>query len=201
MKFTLPELKFSKEALEPYIDQMTMEIHHQKHHGTYITNLNAALEGKSEYEDWSIEKLLMHLSELPDDIQAAVRNNGGGHYNHSLFWDMLTPGGKPMSMSFEAKLIETFGSVDQFKANFKEAALKRFGSGWAWLVVSGGKLKIVSTPNQDAPISEGYHEILGLDVWEHAYYLNYQNKRADYVDAFWHVVDWSVVEKRFEAAQ
>ncbi len=200
MKFTLPELKFSKEALEPYIDAMTMEIHHQKHHGTYINNLNAALEGKEEFEDWSIEQILKNLDALPESIRMAVRNNGGGHYNHTLFWESLTPGGKPMSGAFEAKLNDAFGSVEAFKAAFKDAALKRFGSGWSWLVLSEGKLKIVSTPNQDAPLSEGHVELLGLDVWEHAYYLNYQNRRADYVDAFWHVVDWSVVEKRLEKA-
>lgn len=200
MKFTLPELKFSKEALEPYIDAMTMEIHHQKHHGTYINNLNAALEGKDEFKDWSIEQILKNLDALPEAIRMAVRNNGGGHYNHTLFWESLTPGGKPMSSAFEAKLKEAFGSVDEFKSAFKDAALKRFGSGWSWLVLSEGKLKIVSTPNQDAPLSEGHVELLGLDVWEHAYYLNYQNRRADYVDAFWHVVDWSVVEKRLGLA-
>lgn len=200
MKFTLPELKFSKEALEPYIDAMTMEIHHQKHHGTYINNLNAALEGKEEFEDWSIEQILKNLDALPESIRMAVRNNGGGHYNHTLFWESLTPGGKTMSGAFEAKLNDAFGSVEAFKAAFKDAALKRFGSGWSWLVLSEGKLKIVSTPNQDAPLSEGHVELLGLDVWEHAYYLNYQNRRADYVDAFWHVVDWSVVEKRLEKA-
>lgn len=200
MKFTLPELKFSKEALEPYIDAMTMEIHHQKHHGTYINNLNAALEGKDEFENWSIEQILKNLDALPEAVRMAVRNNGGGHYNHTLFWESLTPGGKPMSDAFEAKLVDAFGSVEDFKAAFKDAALKRFGSGWSWLVLSEGKLKIVSTPNQDAPLSEGHVELLGLDVWEHAYYLNYQNRRADYVDAFWHVVDWSVVEKRLEKA-
>lgn len=200
MKFTLPELKFSKEALEPYIDAMTMEIHHQKHHGTYINNLNAALEGKDEFENWSIEQILKNLDALPEAVRMAVRNNGGGHYNHTLFWESLSPGGKPMSDAFEAKLVDAFGSVEDFKAAFKDAALKRFGSGWSWLVLSDGKLKIVSTPNQDAPLSEGHVELLGLDVWEHAYYLNYQNRRADYVDAFWHVVDWSVVEKRLEKA-
>lgn len=200
MKFTLPELKFSKEALEPYIDAMTMEIHHQKHHGTYINNLNAALEGKDEFENWSIEQILKNLNALPESIRMAVRNNGGGHYNHTLFWASLIPGGKPMSSDFEAKLIDAFGSVEEFKAAFKDAALKRFGSGWSWLVYSEGKLKIVSTPNQDAPLSEGHVELLGLDVWEHAYYLNYQNRRADYVDAFWHVVDWSVVEERLGKA-
>lgn len=196
MKFTLPALKFETNALEPHIDQMTMEIHHQKHHGTYINNLNNALEKLDSFESWPIEKLLKNLGELPENIRQIVKNNGGGHYNHTLFWEVLTPGGKEMSDAFKSKLEGSFGSVEDFKAAFKEAALKRFGSGWAWLVVEGETLKIVSTLNQDAPISEGYKELLGIDVWEHAYYLNYQNRRADYVDAFWNVVDWSVVESR-----
>jgi len=196
MKFTLPALKFETNALEPHIDQMTMEIHHQKHHGTYINNLNNALEKLDSFESWPIEKLLKNLGELPENIRQIVKNNGGGHYNHTLFWEVLTPGGKEMSDAFKGKIEASFGSVEDFKAAFKEAALKRFGSGWAWLVVEGETLKIVSTLNQDAPISEGYKELLGIDVWEHAYYLNYQNRRADYVDAFWNVVDWSVVESR-----
>jgi Fe-Mn family superoxide dismutase len=196
MKFVLPELKYTTDALEPYIDQKTMEIHHQKHHGAYVNNLNAALEGKAEFESLSIEELLKGLDKLPESIRGAVRNNGGGHYNHTLFWESLTPGGKSISPEFESKLNSAFGSVEAFKAAFKDAALKRFGSGWAWLVSDGGNLKIVSTPNQDAPISDGLKELLGLDVWEHAYYLNYQNRRADYIEAFWSVVDWSVVESR-----
>ncbi len=196
MKFTLPALKFETNALEPIIDQMTMEIHHQKHHGTYITNLNNALEPLEAFESWNIEKLLKNLSELPENVRQIVKNNGGGHYNHTLFWETLTPGGKKMSEAFKLKIEASFGSVDDFKASFKEAALKRFGSGWAWLVADGDALKILSTLNQDSPISEGYKELLGLDVWEHAYYLHYQNRRADYVDAFWSVVDWSVVESR-----
>jgi Fe-Mn family superoxide dismutase len=198
MKFTLPELKFATDALEPYIDKATMEIHHQKHHGTYISNLNAALEGEETFSDWSIEKILSHLDQIPEAKRAAVRNNGGGHYNHTLFWESLVPADKSKEMSegFKAKIERAFGSVEAFKSAFKEAALKRFGSGWAWLVLDGETLKIVSTPNQDAPISEGLKELLGIDVWEHAYYLNYQNKRADYIDAFWHVVNWEVVESR-----
>ncbi|OJV66665.1 MAG: superoxide dismutase [Clostridiales bacterium 38-18] len=196
MKFVLPELNYKTDALEPYIDQKTMEIHHQKHHGAYVNNLNAALEGKPEFESMTIEELLTGLDKLPESIRGAVRNNGGGHYNHTLFWESLTPGGKSISPEFESKLNEAFGSLEAFKAAFKDAALKRFGSGWAWLVSEGGKLKIVSTPNQDAPISDGLSELLGLDVWEHAYYLNYQNRRADYIEAFWSVVDWSVVEGR-----
>ena len=196
MKFTLPELKFKSEDLEPYIDKMTMEIHHQKHHGAYINNLNTALEGHEAFAEWDIIQLLKGLDQLPDSIRNAVRNNGGGHYNHSLFWETLIPSGMPMSKEFEEKLIESFGSVEAFKSLFKDAALKRFGSGWAWLVKDGEKLSVISTPNQDSPISEGKIELLGLDVWEHAYYLNYQNRRADYIDAFWSVVDWSVVEAR-----
>ncbi len=196
MKFVLPELKYNTDALEPYIDQKTMEIHHQKHHGAYVNNLNAALEGKAEFENLSIEELLKGLDKLPESIRGAVRNNGGGHYNHTLFWESLTPGGKAISPEFESKLNAAFGSFEAFKAAFKDAALKRFGSGWAWLVSDGGELKIVSTPNQDAPISDGLKELLGLDVWEHAYYLNYQNRRADYIEAFWSVVDWAVVESR-----
>lgn len=196
MKFTLPELKYAYGALEPHIDQRTMEIHHQKHHGAYITNLNNALEGHSEYENWSIEELLKHLERLPESIRGAVRNNGGGHYNHTLFWESLTPNGEPMSEGFKEKLEVAFESVDAFKAAFKDSALKRFGSGWAWLVLDGQALKIVSTPNQDVPISDGLKVLLGIDVWEHAYYLNYQNRRADYIDAFWNVVDWKVVESR-----
>ncbi len=196
MKYTLPELKFATNALEPAIDQKTMEIHHQKHHGTYITNLNNALEGLSEFDTWSIEDILENLDKLPEGIRPAVRNNGGGHYNHTLFWESLAPGGKPMSDAFKGRLEATFGSVHAFRDAFKEAALKRFGSGWAWLVLDGDSLKIVSTPNQDAPISDGLKELLGLDVWEHAYYLNYQNRRADYIEAFWSVVDWEVVESR-----
>lgn len=198
MKFTLPELKYAYEALEPHIDQRTMEIHHQKHHGTYITNLNNALEGLVEYEGWTIEEILKHLERMPENIKGVVRNNGGGHYNHTLFWESLAPGGKPMSEAFKIKLEKSFGSVEAFKAAFKDAALKRFGSGWAWLVLDGQALKIVSTPNQDAPISDGLTELLGIDVWEHAYYLNYQNRRADYIDAFWNVVDWEVVESRLK---
>ena len=196
MKFTLPELKYAYGALEPHIDQKTMEIHHQKHHGAYIANLNNALEGHSEYESWSIEELLKHLERLPESIRGAVRNNGGGHYNHTLFWESLIPGGKPMSEGFKEKLEAAFESFDAFKAAFKDSALKRFGSGWAWLVLDGQALKIVSTPNQDVPISDGLKVLLGIDVWEHAYYLNYQNRRADYIDAFWNVVDWEIVESR-----
>jgi len=196
MKYTLPELKFATNALEPIIDAKTMEIHHQKHHGAYIANLNKALEGLEAFETWSIEDILENLDKLPEDVKGAVRNNGGGHYNHTLFWESITPGGKPMSEAFKVKLEATFGSLHGFREAFKEAALKRFGSGWAWLVLDGESLKVISTPNQDAPLSDGLKELLGLDVWEHAYYLNYQNRRVDYIEAFWSIVDWEVVESR-----
>lgn len=201
MKFLLPELKFEKNAFEPHIDALTMEIHHGKHHAAYVNNLNAALEGHTDLEDWSIEKLLKHINELPEGIRAAVRNNGGGHYNHTLFWESLSPNSAPPSEAFLKEIESAFGSFDEFKAIFKDAAIKRFGSGWAWLVLEQGKLKVVSTPNQDAPISDGQIELLGLDVWEHAYYLNYQNRRPDYIDSFWNLVDWNVVESRFKSAQ
>ncbi len=196
MTFVLPSLKYEYTALEPHIDARTMEIHHQKHHGTYIANLNAALEGHAAYENSTIEDLLIGLENLPQAIQTAVRNNGGGHYNHTLFWESLTPNENKPSERLLNKLNEAFGSLDQFYSQFKDASLKRFGSGWAWLVLDGDALKIISTANQDAPITDGFKPILGLDVWEHAYYLNYQNRRADYIEAFWKVVDWSVVEKR-----
>ncbi|MBC8589462.1 superoxide dismutase [Paratissierella segnis] len=196
--FKLPELKYSYEALEPYIDAKTMEIHHTKHHQTYIDNLNNALEGHSNLQNMNIEELIKSLDEIPEDIKTAVRNNGGGHYNHSLFWEWMSPngGGKPEG-ELARKIDEDLGGFEKFKEDFKKAALGRFGSGWAWLVLDGGKLSIVSTPNQDNPISEGKKPLLGIDVWEHAYYLKYQNKRADYIDAFWNVVNWKKVEESF----
>lgn len=196
MKFYLPELKFELKALEPHIDENTMGIHYEKHHGAYVNNLNAAVEKYDALKDLAIEDLLKKLDEIPEDIRAAVRNNGGGHYNHSLFWEALTPVQNQPSDRLLAKIEEAFGSLEAFKDLFKDAALKRFGSGWAWLVEDQGKLKVVSTPNQDAPISQGMKELLGLDVWEHAYYLNYQNRRGDYINAFWNIVDWKIVEKR-----
>lgn len=197
MKFTLPELKFGTGALEPYIDEQTMIIHHQKHHGAYVSNLNAAVEKYDALSEWTVESLLKKLDEVPEDIRMTVRNNGGGHYNHTLFWESLTPDYKAPSDQMMKLIVDAFGSFEVMQTEFKDAALKRFGSGWAWLVKGDGGLKIMSTPNQDAPISEGYVELLGIDVWEHAYYLNYQNKRADYIDAFWNVVNWTVVEARF----
>lgn len=197
MKFNLPELKFGTGALEPYIDEQTMIIHHQKHHGAYVSNLNAAVEKYDSLSEWSVESLLIKLDEVPEDIRMTVRNNGGGHYNHTLFWESLTPEYNEPSEKMMKLIIDAFGSFEVMKAELKDSALKRFGSGWAWLVKGDDGLKIMSTPNQDVPISEGYVELLGIDVWEHAYYLNYQNKRADYIDAFWNVVNWAVVEERY----
>ena len=198
MAFELPKLPYAYEALEPHIDAKTMEIHHTKHHNTYITNLNNAVAG-TDAEKVSIEEICRNISKYP----VAVRNNGGGHYNHSLFWTIMKPngGGKPGGEL--ASAIDTaFGSFDNFKTQFNDAAVKRFGSGWAWLVVSGGKLSIGSTPNQDNPLMDVSEikgtPILGLDVWEHAYYLKYQNKRPDYAAAFWNVVNWDEVQKRFK---
>lgn len=198
--FSVPELPYSYDALEPYIDEQTMRIHHTKHHQAYIDKLNAALEGKTDLARKSIEELLTNISSLPDDIQTAVRNNGGGHYNHSLFWQLMGPGqsGAPTGKISDA-LITAFGDFTNFQAKFTEAAVGRFGSGWAWLVDNNGKLEITSTPNQDCPISDGQKPILGLDVWEHAYYLKYQNRRPEYIDAWWNVVNWQEVEKRLPA--
>lgn len=195
--FKLPELKYSKEALEPHIDKQTMEIHHDKHHQAYVDNLNKALEGHEKFQDLSIEELLKSLDKLPEEIKTAVRNNGGGHYNHSLFWEWMSPegGGKPEG-ELAKKIDSDLGGFDKFKEDFKKAALGRFGSGWAWLVKDGDKLAVVSTPNQDNPISEGKEPLLGIDVWEHAYYLKFQNKRADYIDAWWNVVDWKKVAEK-----
>jgi Fe-Mn family superoxide dismutase len=196
MPFTLPELPYALNALEPVIDAKTMEIHHGKHHQAYITNLNAALEPFPELQALSIESLLLQLDTLPAAIQAAVRNNGGGHFNHTLFWTLLTPVSRyqPPSARLLSLIEKDFGSFDQFKDLFSQAAKTRFGSGWAWLILTPeGKLKVTSTPNQDTPLNEG-KPLLGLDVWEHAYYLNYQNRRPDYVSAFFTIINWSVVE-------
>ncbi|NIK13379.1 superoxide dismutase [Alkalibacillus almallahensis] len=201
-KFELPELPYAYDALEPHIDKETMNIHHTKHHNTYVTKLNAALEGHSDLQDKSLEELLQNLNSLPSDIQTAVRNNGGGHANHALFWTVLSPngGGQPTG-ELADKINEKFGSFEDFKDQFKAAATGRFGSGWAWLVVKNGDLEITSTPNQDTPVMEGVTPILGIDVWEHAYYLKYQNRRPDYIDAFWNVVNWDEVNKRYNDAK
>ena len=200
-KFELPELGYAYDALEPHIDARTMEIHHTKHHNTYVTNVNAALEG-TEHEGKSLEELLQSLDALPANIQTAVRNNGGGHWNHSFFWKLLkkNDGASPTG-ELAAAIDEAFGSFDAFKDAFAKAATTRFGSGWAWLIVDGGKLAVVSTPNQDTPVMEGKTPILGLDVWEHAYYLNYQNRRPDYINAFFNVVDWDHVAKLYADAK
>lgn len=198
--FSLPELPYSYDALENYIDEQTMRIHHTKHHQTYIDKLNAALEGKTDLASKSIEELLTDISSLPEDIQTAVKNHGGGHYNHSLFWQIMAPGQSSAPSSKIGEAINTsFGDFSNFQTKFTEAAVSRFGSGWAWLVDKNGKLEITSTPNQDCPISNGQKPILGLDVWEHAYYLKYQNRRPEYIDAWWNVVNWQEVEKRLLA--
>lgn len=199
MAFELPVLPYEYTALEPIIDEQTMRIHHDKHHQAYVTNLNAAIEKHPELSGKTVEELLQDLSALPEDIRAAVRNNGGGHLNHTLFWATMQPGGSATpSEELLAKITRTFGSLDQCKTLVNEAGLKQFGSGWVWLVTTKeGTLDIMSTPNQDTPLSQGLTPILGNDVWEHAYYLKYQNKRADYLAAWWSIVNWDVVEGRF----
>lgn len=201
-KFELPELPYAYDALEPTIDKETMNIHHTKHHNTYVQGLNGALEGHSDLQDKNLEELLTSIDSLPEEIRTPVRNHGGGHANHSLFWKVLSPngGGNPKGEVAE-KIDAKFGSFDAFKEEFQKAAAARFGSGWAWLVVNNGELEIMSTPNQDSPIMEGKTPILGLDVWEHAYYLNYQNRRPEYAQKFWEVVNWDEVEKNYNEAK
>jgi len=199
MAYTLPPLPYPTNALEPHIDAQTMEIHHGKHHNAYVTNLNAALEKAPELADKSLDDLLRNLNSVPEAVRTAVRNNGGGHWNHSQFWKTMAPnaGGKPTG-KLAAAIDAAFGDFEKFKEAFNAAGAGRFGSGWVWLVNEGGKLAIVSTPNQDNPIMDGKPApILGLDVWEHAYYLKYQNRRPDYMKAWWNVVNWPEVEKRF----
>jgi Fe-Mn family superoxide dismutase len=202
MAYKLPELPYSYDALAPHIDARTMEIHHSKHHAAYIANVNKALEGAGAIAEQSVEALISNLDQVPDAIVGAVRNNGGGHANHSLFWTILSPkgGGEPKG-AIGDKIKATFGSFDAFKTKFATAAATRFGSGWAWLSLKDdGTLVVHSTPNQDSPLMDGMTPILGLDVWEHAYYLNYQNRRPDYVAAFWNLVDWNAVGKRYSKA-
>ncbi|MCM3611270.1 superoxide dismutase [Planococcus sp. MERTA32b] len=202
MAYELPELPYAYDALEPHIDKETMNIHHTKHHNTYVTNVNAALEGHDDLSSKSVEELISDLNAVPEDIRTAVRNNGGGHANHSLFWQLLTPNGTGAPSGALAEAIDSkFGSFDEFKTKFENAGKTRFGSGWAWLTVSNGELEVTSTANQDSPLMEGKTPILGVDVWEHAYYLKYQNKRPDYLAAFWNVVNWDEVSKRYEAAK
>jgi Fe-Mn family superoxide dismutase len=200
MAFEVPDLPYAYDALEPHIDEATMRVHHDKHHQAYVDKANAALEG-TEWADRSVEDVLTNLSSLPGDKQGPVRNNAGGHYNHSLFWKMMSPdgGGEP-SVGIAGAITDTFGSFDAFKDEFKAAGIARFGSGWAWLVKDSSGLAVVSTPNQDTPLSDGSSPLLGADVWEHAYYLKYQNKRPDYLDAFWNVVNWDYVNELYAAA-
>ena len=202
MAYELPKLPYAYNALEPHIDAKTMEIHHSKHHQAYITNVNKALEKHPDLAAKPIDELMKGLSSVPEDVRTAVRNNGGGHANHTLFWTVLAPnaGGKPTG-ELATAIDSTFGSFDAFKEKMAAAATTRFGSGWAWLAVDKGKLVVESSANQDTPLSEGKTPILGLDVWEHAYYLHYQNKRPDYIAAFWNVVNWPEVAKRFAAAK
>ena len=199
MAFTLPPLPYALNALEPHIDEQTMGIHHGKHHQAYVNNLNAALEGKPDLEKKGLDGLIAGLGDVPEAIRTAVRNNGGGHHNHTLFWEIMTPGGPKEPRGELAKAIEaTFGGFAPFKEQFQKAAIGRFGSGWAWLVRDrGGKLAIESTANQDSPVMDGKHPVLGCDVWEHAYYLKYQNRRPDYVTAWWNVVNWEIVGNRY----
>lgn len=202
MAFELPQLPYAANALEPNIDETTMNIHHDRHHATYVNNLNNALEGHADLQQKSIEDLLRSIDSVPESIRTAVRNNGGGHANHSLFWEVLSPnGGGAPTGALADDINATFGSFDKFKEDFGKAATTRFGSGWAWLAVNKGKLELFSTANQDSPYMDGKTPILGLDVWEHAYYLKYQNKRPDYIAAFWNVVNWAEVSKRYEAAK
>ncbi len=198
MAFELPKLPYAYEALEPFIDAQTMTIHHTKHHQAYVTNLNAALEKHPELGGWSLDDLVARLADVPEDIRTAVRNHGGGHWNHAMFWNIMGPnaGGEPGGAL--GKAIEAdFGSFASFKAEFDKAAMGRFGSGWAWLVNKGGKLVVTSSANQDNPLSEGLQPLMGIDVWEHAYYLKYQNRRADYIAAWWNVVNWEAVASRY----
>ena len=201
MAHELPELPYSHDALEQFIDSRTLEIHHGKHHNAYVTNLNNAIAGNEDLEAKSIIELISDLDAVPEDIRGAVRNNGGGHANHSLFWSIMGPdkGGEPSGPLGDA-INSTFGTFESFKDAFTKAGMTRFGSGWAWLSVSNGSLEVSSTPNQDSPIMDGNEPIIGCDVWEHAYYLNYQNLRPDYINAWWNVVDWEAVAARFEAA-
>jgi superoxide dismutase, Fe-Mn family len=202
MAFELPQLPYAYDALEPHIDKETMNIHHTKHHNAYVTNLNNAIQGNAELESKSVEEIVANLDAVPEAIRTAVRNNGGGHANHSLFWQVLSPngGGAPSGELADA-ITKKFGSFESFKEEFNKAATTRFGSGWAWLVVNNGELEITSTPNQDSPLSDGKTPVLGLDVWEHAYYLKYQNRRPEYITSFWNVVNWDEVTKRYNAAK
>jgi len=200
--YQLPTLSYDFNALEPHIDEQTMMIHHDRHHATYVNNLNAALEKHNNLANKTIEDLITNLDAIPEDIRTAVRNNGGGHANHSLFWKIISPnaGGKPTGEIADG-ITQAFGSYEKFKEEFTKAATTRFGSGWAWLVVENEELKITSTPNQDSPLMAGQTPVLGLDVWEHAYYLNYQNKRPDYINAFFNIINWNEVNKLYKSSR
>jgi Fe-Mn family superoxide dismutase len=201
MAHELPALPYAHDALEPYIDRMTMEIHHGKHHNAYVTNLNKALESAADLQSWSLDDVCRKIDQVPEGIRAAVRNNGGGHWNHSMFWKIMKKGGGGEPAGALGDAIKTaFGSFADFKTKFAAAGVGRFGSGWAWLVIRDGKLAIESTPNQDNPLMSGGKAVMGLDVWEHAYYLKYQNRRPDYIEAWWNVVDWEAVAANFAAA-
>ncbi len=202
MTHTLPPLPYSFDALEPYIDAKTMEIHHDKHHGTYVTNLNKALEGHAELQKLSVEELLAQINKVPENIRSTVRNNGGGHMNHSMFWKIMKKagGGEPKGEVADA-INKAFGSFAEFKTKFNQAATTRFGSGWAWLLFRGGNLAIESTANQDNPIMDGGKAFFGLDVWEHAYYLKYQNRRPEYIEAWWNTINWDQVNENFKQAR
>ncbi|EJT7857985.1 superoxide dismutase [Listeria monocytogenes] len=202
MTYELPKLPYTYDALEPNFDKETMEIHYTKHHNTYVTKLNEAVAGHPELASKSAEELVTNLDSVPEDIRGAVRNHGGGHANHTLFWSILSPnGGGAPTGNLKAVIESEFGTFDEFKEKFNAAAAARFGSGWAWLVVNDGKLEIVSTANQDSPLSDGKTPVLGLDVWEHAYYLKFQNRRPEYIDTFWNVINWDEANKRFDAAK
>jgi len=200
MPYEVPPLPYDYNALEPHIDEQTMRLHHDKHHQAYVDNANKALAG-TEWADKPVEEVLQNLDSLPEEIRAAVRNNAGGHYNHTLFWEIMSPdGGGAPSGDLAHAISSTFGGLEELKAQVNDAGVKRFGSGWTWLVVSGGGLAITSTPNQDTPLSDGQTPVLGIDVWEHAYYLKYQNRRPDYLEAWWNVVNWEAVQEMFESA-
>ncbi len=202
MAHSVPPLPYAYNALEPHIDEQTMQIHHDKHHAAYVTNLNAALEKEPSLQNKSIEELISSIDSVPEGIRTAVRNNGGGHANHTMFWEIMGPngGGQPTGAIADA-ITKTFGSFDSLKEEFNKAATTRFGSGWAWLVVNGGKLEVTSTPNQDNPMMEGKTALFGLDVWEHAYYLKYQNRRPEYISAWWNTINWDAVNQRYSKAK
>jgi Fe-Mn family superoxide dismutase len=201
MAQTLPPLPYPANSLEPYIDAMTMEIHHDRHHKAYVDNLNKALDGQAALQSKNVVDILREINKVPENIRTAVRNNGGGHANHTMFWEIMAKGGGEPTGPLGDDIKKTFGDFNAFKGKLKEAALGRFGSGWAWLILAGGQLQILSTANQDSPYMDSQSPIMGIDVWEHAYYLKYQNKRADYVDAWWNVVNWSAVAKRYSEAK